>query len=142
MHFKRNCYEELRTSCATDLRAVIRRHVAIVGPTKKAPIAAHTNPDGVASSDGVNPCSRTSSLIHRVHVSRLRLVVFPTTSAPFMVRFFGYLLIRFLRHRTSSRRRSDGSWPRAIPICAPLEGDHVAVTTGLDPRSETTLPDV
>src|SRR5262245_1341849 len=47
MHFKRNCYEELRTSCATDLRAVIRRHVAIVGPTKKAPIAAHTNLDGV-----------------------------------------------------------------------------------------------
>jgi hypothetical protein len=35
MHFKRNCYEELRTSCATDLRAVIRRHVAIVGPTKR-----------------------------------------------------------------------------------------------------------
>src|SRR5215831_1483522 len=56
MHFKRNCYEELRTSCATDLRAVVRRHVAIVGPTKKAPIAAHTNPDGVASSHGVNPC--------------------------------------------------------------------------------------
>jgi hypothetical protein len=56
MHFKRNCYEELRTSCATDQRAVIRQHVAIVGPTKKAPIAAHTNPDGVASSDGVNPC--------------------------------------------------------------------------------------
>ena len=25
MHFKRNCYEELHTSCATDLRAVIRR---------------------------------------------------------------------------------------------------------------------
>src|SRR6266404_4241267 len=48
--------KNLRTSCATDLRAVIRRHVAIVGPTKKAPIAAHTNPDGVASSDGVNPC--------------------------------------------------------------------------------------
>jgi hypothetical protein len=42
------------------------------------------------------------------------------------VRFFGDLLIRFLRHRTSSRRRSDGSWPRAIPICAPLEVDHVA----------------
>src|SRR6266516_5150815 len=56
MHFKRNCYEELRTSCATDLRAVIRRHVAIVGPTKKVPIAAHTNPDDVASSDSVNPC--------------------------------------------------------------------------------------
>src|SRR2546427_8032 len=70
--------------------------------------------------------SRTSSLIHRVHVSRLRLVVFPTTSAPFIVRFFGDLLIRFLRHRTSSRRRSDRSWPRAIPICAPLEVDHVA----------------
>src|SRR2546429_7265236 len=86
--------------------------------------------------------SRTSSLIHRVHVSRLRLVVFPTTSAPFIVRFFGDLLIRFLRHRTSSRRRSDGSCPRAIPICAPLEVDHVAVTTRLDPRSETTLPHV
>src|SRR3989454_4091957 len=70
--------------------------------------------------------SRTSSLIHRVHVSRLRLVVFPTTSAPFIVRFFGDLLIQFLRHRTSSRRRSDGSWPRAIPICAPLEVDHFA----------------
>src|SRR5215510_4854417 len=56
MHFKRSCYEELRTSCATDLRAVIRRHVAIVGPTKKAPIAAHTNLDGVASSDGGKYC--------------------------------------------------------------------------------------
>jgi hypothetical protein len=43
MHFKRNCYEELRTSCATDLRAVIRRHVAIVGPTKKAPQAKACN---------------------------------------------------------------------------------------------------
>ena len=49
--------ETAMKNCAlTDLRAVIRRHVAIVGPTKKAPIAAHTNPDGVASSDGVNPC--------------------------------------------------------------------------------------
>jgi hypothetical protein len=33
--------------------------------------------------------SRTSSLIHRVHVSRLRLVVFPTTSAPSCARCAG-----------------------------------------------------
>src|SRR5215510_15977012 len=48
--------ETAMKNCATDLRAVIRPHVAIVGPTKKAPIAAHTNPDGVASSDGGKYC--------------------------------------------------------------------------------------
>src|SRR6266403_292255 len=48
---------KLRTSCATDLRAVIRRHVAIVGPTKKAPIAAHTNPESASITRGLLPTS-------------------------------------------------------------------------------------
>ena len=59
MHFKRNCYEELRTSCATDLRAVIRRHVAI-------------GRDDECPRQITDPCASTRKTMKWAHHANLR----------------------------------------------------------------------
>src|SRR5215831_2046845 len=67
MHFKRNCYEELRTSCATDLRAVIRRF----GDEPSRPQSPHSH--GTRSLSAIDSLERAPRSVARGTISWHRI---------------------------------------------------------------------